>query len=132
MAKQRKKIMVYSSIDNLGGSMYLKYRLYVKKSLFMVVFLLPYVFFSCFAYGQNTDHENGVNRVYGIDHTTHKIMINDDSHSMLIGLKVYIYDLKTRKKQLVNRYALKKDQAVNFTPELRNGSSYLSEITILR
>ena len=122
--------MVNSSIDKLGCIMCSKSKLLMYKWLFIIYFGLSGTGFSWLAHAERVDH--GVNRIYAVNHTSHTVIINDETFSMLIGLKVYDYDLKTKQKQQVNRYALRKDQAITYVSEIRNGSRYLSQITILR
>jgi hypothetical protein len=127
--------MVNSSVDSLGKRlgdiMYLEQRLTVQNFLLIITVILSVMSFSWVAYGEGA-FDDGVNRIYSVNHTTHTLIINDESYSMLIGLKVYTFDLKTRRKQLVNRYALKEEQAVTYVSEVRSGANYLSEVTILR
>jgi hypothetical protein len=95
-----------------------------------VVWLLFFIF-SADVYAADASND-GVNRIERIDHNTHSLIINDKIYFMLIGLKVYIYDGKTRKKEIVNRYALQEGQIVFGKTETRNRQRYLSEITIFR
>ncbi|MGS2717977.1 hypothetical protein ACVBE9_07385 [Eionea flava] len=79
-----------------------------------------------------SDENDRADIITKVNNDKQLIVINDKSYSMLIGLKVYIFEGKTRKKEQVNRYALKVGDSVYFTPETRNRKSYVSEITILR
>jgi hypothetical protein len=98
-----------------------------------VIFLLPIIIalFSLSGYSQSDDEYNE-SRITSVDNASQSMIINDSLFKMLIGLDVYIYDGKTRKKRKVNRYALKKGDLVAFTAETRNRQRYLSEITIFR
>ncbi|EGG95505.1 hypothetical protein IMCC1989_2498 [gamma proteobacterium IMCC1989] len=103
----------------------------IKKQSIILLFLLLTAFCSLASDGQDSGGSSDP-RITAVDHSSHTVIINDSAFKMLIGLDVYIYDGKTRKKKKVNRYALKKDDLVYFTAETRNRQRYLSEITIFR
>jgi hypothetical protein len=92
---------------------------------------LLFVIFSANVYAADAPNDE-VSRIEKVDHNTHSLIINDKTYFMLIGLKVYIYDGKTRKKEIANRYALQEGQVVFGKAETRNRQRYLSEITIFR
>ena len=79
----------------------------------------------------NDDGGHIVNIIHLVDHKRKEVIINDRTHIMLIGLKVYIYEQRTDSLRKVNRYALKKGQSVYYTTEVRKSRSYVSKITIL-
>jgi hypothetical protein len=94
--------------------------------------IISFLLLSVSAYSNSLSGDNDLEVITKIDHKTHSVRINDKSYFMLIQLEVFFFDGKTRKKEQVNRYALKVGQTVNFTSEVRKRQSYLSEITILR
>jgi hypothetical protein len=91
-------------------------------------FALCFFFFSSVSYSQDFSGYT----INSVDHKANVVMIDDTSHIMTLGFKVYIYETKKRKKSKVNRYALKPNQKIYYRSEVKNRQSYLSEITILK
>lgn len=93
------------------------------------------LFLSPASYSNESPSGNAeLNIITSINHDKQLVVINDKAYTMLIGLEVYIYSLenKIRKKEKVNRYALKKGDIVYFRSEVRNRQSYVSKIIISR
>lgn len=95
-------------------------------SLYVYIFL--FLLFSSSAYSQSFFGYT----VNSVDHKTNTLIVDDVTHTMTIGFKVYIYESDKRKKYLVNRYALKANQKIYYRSEVRNRNSYLTEVTILK
>ena len=74
--------------------------------------------------------ENSKTLIYAVNHPQNQMWVNDQLYVMPITLDVYTFNLKSRKKTKVNRYALRKGQSITFTKTIRNRQAYINEIFI--
>jgi hypothetical protein len=78
------------------------------------------------------NEESTVNRINRVDHERYQLIVNDKIYIMPITLEVYTFNLKTRKRTKVNRYALKKEQVIALEKTIRNRKAYIDKITIYK
>lgn len=87
------------------------------------------ILFASVVFSQESE-DDGVNRIYAVDHPHNQLWVNDNLYVMPITLSVYTFNLKTRKKTKVNRYALRKGQSVTFQKIIRNRQAIINEVII--
>lgn len=102
----------------------------IKYCLTMLI-VLSSIFFSAIALSQESEDDRAT-FISRVDHENYQLLIGDKLYVMPITLKVYIFDLSTRQKKKVNRYALREGLAVSFKKTIRNRQAYVEEITIYK